>query len=248
MYCDLFSFLFFCRIFLFYIKPFFFCCFSGFGSLSFLERDIPQLGISVPAPTLRRFWRMIAHFQGKIWNSAEFARALNTKENTAKHYLDILTGSFMLRQLPPWFENISKRLVKSSKLYVKDTGILHTLLGLKSLDDVLSFPSFGFSWEGFAIEQVIHLCNAEKEAYFYKTHAGAELDLLIVKGNRRFGFEFKFEDAPRSSKSMHHVLEDLQLEKLWIIYPGSQKYPITATIEALPLQDLEEEMSKYRIN
>lgn len=116
---------------------------------SFLERDIPQLGLGIPEPALRRFWRMIAHFQGKLWNAAELARALNTKENTARHYLDILTGSFMIRQLPPWFENVGKRLIKSPKLYLADTGILHTLLGLKSLDAILAYPNFGFSWEGF---------------------------------------------------------------------------------------------------
>lgn len=206
---------------------------------SFLERDIPQLGIRIPEATLRRFWRMISHFHGKLWNAAEFAYALNTKENTARHYLDILTGTFMLYQLPPWFENVGKRLVKSPKIYLSDTGILHTLLGLRSLDDILAYPSFGFSWEGFAIDQIIRIYNVRKDAYFYKTQAGAELDLLIVRGNRRYGFEFKFEDAPSTTKSMHTVIADLQLEKIWVVYPGKKSYPLAEKIELISIDDID---------
>lgn len=209
---------------------------------SFLERDIPQLGIHIPQATLRRFWRMVAHFHGRLWNAADFARALNAKEDTARHYLDILTGAFMLRQLQPWFENVGKRLVKSPKIYLSDTGILHTLLGLKSLEDVLSYPNFGFSWEGFAIDQVIRICNVQKEAYFYQTQSGAELDLLIVKGNKRYGFEFKFADAPSATKSMHTVIEDLNLEKLWVVYPGKKRYPLFDKIELISLEFITPEL------
>ncbi len=209
---------------------------------AFLERDIPQLGIRIPEATLRRFWRMVAHFHGKLWNAAEFAKALNTKENTARHYLDILTGSFMLRQLPPWFENLGKRLVKSPKIYLSDTGILHTLLGLRSFEDVLAYPNFGFSWEGFAIDQIIRIFEAQKDAYFYKTHSGAELDLLIVKGNQRYGFEFKFEDAPSTTKSMHSVMADLQLEKLYVVYPGKKHYPLSDKIELISIEHINKDI------
>lgn len=201
---------------------------------SFLERDIPQLGIRVPALTLRRFWTMLAHYHGQVWKSAELARSLGAKEDTARKYLDILSGTFLLRRLPPWFENVGKRLVKAPKVYVRDSGLLHALLGLKDKMQVQGHPKLGFSWEGFALEQVIRLTAADRDAYFYKTHGGAELDLLLMRDGKRFGFEFKYEDAPRSTKPMHIVLEDLRLEKLWIIYPGKTAYPLTERMEVVP--------------
>jgi len=202
---------------------------------SFLERDIPQLGIGIPAATLRRFWVMLAHYHGQVWNAADFAKSLGTKEDTARRYLDILSGAFVVRQLPPWFENVGKRLVKSPKVYIRDSGLLHLLLGLRSKLHVQSHPKLGFSWEGFALEQVVRLTRGEREAYFYGTHGGAELDLLLLKNGQRFGFEFKYEDAPRATKSMHIVLEDLNLTRLWVVYPGETSYPLGDKMEVLPL-------------
>jgi len=205
---------------------------------SFLERDLPQLGVTAGEPRLRRFWRMLAHFQGKLWNAADFGRALTIKPEKARYYLDILTGAFVVRQLPPWFENVGKQLVKSPKIYFRDTGLLHALLGFKNRDDVLSYPYFGFSWEGFVVEQVVQLFRAERNAFFYKAYSGAELDLLIVRGNDRIGFEFKCTDSPSTTKSMHVVIEDLGLKKLQILYPGTQRYHLTEKIEVCPIAEL----------
>jgi predicted AAA+ superfamily ATPase len=204
---------------------------------TFLERDIPQLGISIPSETLRRFWTMVAHYHGQVWNAAEFARSLGTAENTARRYLDILSGAYMLRILPPWFENMSKRQVKAPKIYIRDTGILQTLLQLRTLADLQGHPKVGASWEGFALEQVIAAFET-RDAYFWSTHAGAELDLLVITEGRRFGFEFKYADAPGRSRSMLVALNDLKLESLWIIYPGDQEYPVDDKITALPLGEI----------
>ena len=211
---------------------------------SFLERDIPQLGIRIPAQTLRRFWIMVAHYHGQVWNAAELARGLGTKEDTARRYLDILSGAFLVRQLPPWFENVGKRLVKAPKVYVSDSGILHALLGLKDKMQILSHPKLGFSWEGFVLEQIIRLAGAERDAYFYKTHGGAELDLLLIRNGKRFGFEVKYEDAPRLSKSMHIVAADLKIEKLWVVYPGETAFPLAERVEALPLSQCMDALRK----
>lgn len=208
---------------------------------SFLERDIPQLGIRIPAVTLRRFWTMLAHWHGQLWNAAELARAMDAPQASAKRYLDILCGAFMIRQLPPWYENTGKRLVKAPKIYFRDTGLLHALLGLRNLEQVTAHPRLGFSWEGFALEEIICRLHAEHEVYFYKTHAGAELDLLINRHGKKIGFEFKFQDAPRTSKSMRTVLHDLALDRLYIIYPGTTGYLLDERIEVLPLGMLDEE-------
>lgn len=202
---------------------------------SFLERDIPQLGIHIPASALRRFWTMLAHYHGQIWNAAELGRAMGVKEDTARRYCDILCGAFMVRQLPPWFENIGKRLVKAPKVYLRDSGLLHTLLGLKGRLQVLSHPKLGFSWEGFALEHVVRLARADREAYYYRTHAGAELDLLLFRHGKRYGFEFKYEDAPKMTKSMRVALDDLKLERLWVVHPGERSYPLSDKAEVLPL-------------
>ena len=204
---------------------------------TFLERDIPQLGITIPAETLRRFWTMIAHYHGQIWNAAEFARSLGTSEVTVRRYLDILVGAYMVRLLPPWFENIGKRQVKSPRVYIRDTGILHGLLGLETLAEVQSHPRLGASWEGFAIEQIIGLLGT-RDAYFWATHSGAELDLLVHLRGRRYGFEIKYADAPGASRSMHVALHDLGLDHLWIIYPGKQEYALDARITVLPMEAL----------
>lgn len=204
---------------------------------TFLERDIPQLGITVPAETLRRFWTMVAHFHGQQWNAAEFARSLGSSEATARRYLDILAGAYMVRILPPWFENISKRQVKSPKIYIRDSGMLHGLLHLTTLADVQGHPKLGASWEGFAIEQVVTLLQAQ-EAYFWATHAGAELDLLVHLRGKRYGFEIKFADAPGVTRSMRIALNDIALDHLWVIYPGRQAYPLDPQITVLPLADV----------
>ncbi len=203
-----------------------------------LERDLPALGIRVAAATLRRFWMMSAHLQGQTWNAARLARSMKTQEGTAQRYLDILTGSFMLRQLQPWFENLGKRLVKAPKVYFRDTGLLHALLRLRTERELQTHPGLGFSWEGFAIEEVIRRLDADRDAYFYRTHGGAELDLLIVRGGRRYGFEMKYLDSPTTTKSMHVALEDLRLERLWVIYPGSRAFSLSKKIVALPLADI----------
>jgi predicted AAA+ superfamily ATPase len=201
---------------------------------TFLERDIPQLGITIPAETLRRFWTMVAHYHGQVWNAAELARSLGTSENTARRYLDILAGAYMVRVLPPWFENLRKRQVKAPKIYIRDSGILHALLQLPSLAELQGHPKLGSSWEGFALEYVIGAINT-RDAYFWATHAGAELDLLAMVKGKRYGFEFKYADAPGRSRSMHVAIEDLGLAHLWVIYPGHQEYALDDKISVIPI-------------
>ena len=201
---------------------------------TFLERDIPQLGITVPAETLRRFWTMLAHYHAQVWNAAEFARALGSSEGTARRYLDILTGAFMVRALPPWFANVRKRQVRSPRIYVRDTGLLHALLTLESADEVAGHPKVGASFEGFAVEQVAGAFEAAG-AYFWATHGGAELDLLVMQGGRRYGFECKLSDAPGTTRSMRVALADLELEHLWVVYPGHEAYPLDDRISVLPI-------------
>jgi predicted AAA+ superfamily ATPase len=204
---------------------------------TFLERDIPQLGITIAAETLRRFWTMVAHYHGQVWNAAEFARSLGTAENTARRYLDILSGAYMIRVLSPWFQNLKKRQVKSPKIYIRDSGVFHSLLQVSSLADLQGHPKIGASWEGFALEHVIHVFRT-RDAYFWATHAGAELDLMVMIAGKRFGFEFKYADAPGRERSMHIAIEDLGLEHLWVIYPGDQKYALDDKITALPLEEV----------
>jgi len=201
---------------------------------TFLERDIPQLGISIPAETLRRFWTMVSHYHGQIWNAAEFARALSTSEKTARRYLDILSGAYMVRVLPPWFENIRKRQVKSPKVFIRDSGVLHALLQLQTMANLQGHPKIGASWEGFALELVINALKT-RDAYFWATHAGAELDLMVRAAGARYGFEFKYADAPGRRKSMHTAIGDLNLKHLWVVYPGAQEYPLDEKITAVPL-------------
>jgi predicted AAA+ superfamily ATPase len=199
-----------------------------------LERDIPQLGITIPAETLRRFWTMVAHSHGQVWNAAQFARSLGTSENTVRRYLDILAGAYLVRILPPWFENIGKRQVKSPKVYIRDSGLLHGLLQVGAWEQLSGHPKLGPSWEGFALEQVIGAAQS-RDAYFWATHGGAELDLLLMVGGKRLGFEFKYADAPRRTRSMHVAVQDLQLDQLWVVYPGRQEYPLDELITAVPL-------------
>ena len=204
---------------------------------TFLERDIPQLGITIPAETLRRFWTMVAHYHGQVWNGAEFARSLGTAENTARRYLDILAGAYMVRILPPWFENISKRQVKAPKIYIRDSGILHSLIQLRTLTDLRGHPKFAASWEGFALEQVLGMLGS-RDAYFWATHAGAELDLLVIMHGKRHGFDFKYADAPGRTRSMLVAIQDLQLDRLWVVYPGDQEYTLDDKIAVIPANSL----------
>jgi predicted AAA+ superfamily ATPase len=202
-----------------------------------LERDIPQLGITIPAETLRRFWTMISHYHGQVWNAAHFARSLGTSEKTARRYLDILSGAYMVRILPPWYENIRKRQVKAPKIYIRDSGILHTLLQINTIADLQGHPKLGSSWEGFCLEQLTGYMGT-RDIYFWATHAGAELDLLANVAGKRYGFEFKYADAPGSKRSMHIAIEDLGLERLLVIYPGRHEYDIDENIAVIPVDNI----------
>jgi predicted AAA+ superfamily ATPase len=205
---------------------------------TFLTRDIPQLGISVPAEQLRRFWMMIAHYHGQLWNSSEIAASLGVTHKTAQRYLDILSGAFMVRVLPPWSENMGKRLRKAPKIYFRDSGLFHSLQGIRSPGELHAHPKLGASWEGFAVEQVLRALGAAPgEVYHWGTHAGAELDLLWVRGGQRWGFEVKYADAPRTTKSMRSAMESLRLERLFVIYPGAMEYELDEGISVLPLAE-----------
>jgi len=206
---------------------------------TFLERDIPQLGITIPSAAMRRFWTMLAHYSGQIWNASELGRSMGLSDKTVRCYIDILAGTFMIRQLQPWHENISKRQVKAPKIYFRDSGMLHSLLDVSDFDILLGNPKAGASWEGFALEQVLHALQP-KQPFFWATHGGAELDLFFFHRGKRYGVEFKFNEAPAVTKSMHAALQDLQLDHLWIIYPGLDRYPVHAKITVLPLQNIAE--------
>jgi predicted AAA+ superfamily ATPase len=202
-----------------------------------LERDIPSFGIGTPAPTLLRFWTMLAHYHGQVWNAADPARSMGIGETSVRRYLDLLEGVYMVRQLRPWHENLKKRQVKSPKVYIRDSGLLHQLLGIRTLPELLSHPKCGASWEGFVIEEIISMVQPDK-VYFWATHAGAELDILLFKDGRRFGVEIKRADAPRLTPSMRAALEDLRLDRLLVVYPGDQRYPLAERVEVVPLQVL----------
>ena len=204
---------------------------------TFLERDIPQLGIQIPATAMRRFWTMLAHYHGQTWNASELGRAMGLSDKTVRGYLDILTGAFMVRQLQPWYENTSKRQVRAPKIYLRDSGLLHSLLNTQDLNGLLGHPKVGASWEGYAIEQVLQMIHPS-EAYFWGTHNGAELDLLFFYRGKRFGIEVKFSEAPEITRSMQTALHDLDLSYLWVVYPGTQTYQVDKRISVLPLQKI----------
>lgn len=204
---------------------------------TFLERDLPRWGIQIPAGNLLRFWTMIAHYHGQVWNAAEPARSLGISEPTVRRYLDILQDVFMIRILQPWHANLKKRQVKAPKIYFRDSGLLHYLLGIHTPHDLQTHPKSGASWEGYAIEEVIKSVVPD-EHYFWATHNGAEIDLLLLKNGRRVGVECKLADAPRLTPSMRIAFEDLQLNHLVIIYPGEQAYSLAENITVLPLSHL----------
>ncbi len=214
---------------------------------SFLERDLPQLGIRTPAETLHRFWSMIAHYHAQNWNGAELARAFGVSQSSVRRYLDLLTDSLVLRQLQPWHENLSKRQVRSPKVYIDDCGLLHSLLGIETRHDLLRHPKVGASWEGFLIGQLLeHLRARRQESYFWGTHGGAELDLLIIHGGRRLGFEIKRTAAPRITPSMRSALADLKLDRLDVIHAGKETFPMAEKIRAVAAEQLLEEIEPLR--
>ncbi len=202
-----------------------------------LERDLPQWGVRVPATTLRRFWVMVAHCHGQTWNSAELARSLGVSEVMCRRYLDLLTDALMIRQLQPWHANLKKRQVKSPKVYVRDSGLLHQLLGIEGEKALMEHPKLGASWEGFAIEQVLAL-EPHDEAYFWATYQGAEIDLVLRRGDRLLGVECKRKDAPRLSPSIRIALEDLGLERVAVVVPGTRRYSLGGEVEVVPLETL----------
>lgn len=206
---------------------------------TFLERDLPQLGINIRSAALRRFWSMLAHYHAQTWNSSEFARAFGVADTTVRNYLDVLSAALVVFQLPPWHENIGKRQVKSPKVYIADSGILHALLNIPRLRDLEGHPKVGASWEGFVIGQVIRQLGAKPEqCYFWATHAGSEIDLLVVSGGRRLGFEIKRSSSPRLTPSMRNAKKDLDLENLDVIYPGDTTFPMAPGIRAVAFSKL----------
>ncbi len=199
---------------------------------TFLERDISNYGFNIPPVTLRRFWMMLAHYHGQIWNGAEFARAMGVSEPTVKRYLDILTGTYMIRQLQPWHENIKKRQVKAPKVYIRDSGILHALLGIEG-DGIYTHIKSGASWEGFIIEQLLSKFQS-RDAYYWRTHTGTELDLMVLKDGKKLGFEVKLSESPKITRSMLSACDDLKLDHLFLIYKGQRILSLDEKIDALP--------------
>ena len=206
---------------------------------TFLERDLPQLGITIRSTTLRRFWTMLANYHGQIWNASEFARSFGVADTTVRNYLDLMTSALVIRQLSPWHENISKRQVKAPKIYIADSGLLHTLLGLRTLKELEGHPKVGASWEGFVLEQVIHRLAARvDECFFWATHGGAELDLLVVRGQRRMGFEIKRTTSPQITSSMRYALSDLHLQSMDVIHAGETTFLMDKKIRAVAFRRL----------
>ena len=202
-----------------------------------LERDFPQWGVRVAATALQRFWTMVAHYHGQVWNAAEPARALGVSESTVRRYLDLLTDALMIRQLQPYHANLRKRQVKSPKIYVRDSGLLHQLLGIDSMNNLFSHPKIGASWEGFVIEQLLKT-DPHDEVFFWATHQGAEIDLVFRRGDALYGVECKRMDTPRLTPSIRIALDDLNLKHVFVIYPGTQRFPLASQVEAVPLQTL----------
>jgi len=208
---------------------------------TFLERDIPQLGITIPAETLYRFWTMLAHYHGQIWNGAELARSFGVAATTVRRYLDVLTSALMLRQVSPWFENLGKRQVRAPKVYVADCGILHALLGLRTVNDLQGHPKVGASWEGFLISQLITRFELQRnETFFWATHAGAKLDLLVHRRGKRIGFEVKRTTAPQLTRSMRIAIEDLRLDRLYVLHAGTTSFPLAGNVQAIDPSSLDQ--------
>lgn len=208
---------------------------------TFLERDIPQFGIQVPAATLRRFWVMLSHYHGNLINFSELGRSLQVADTTIRHYVDILESTLMIRVLRPWFMNTSKRLVKSPKIYLNDAGLYHRLQSIDSPGQLQSHPKLGASWEGFALTQLIGLSGMREDAFhFWATQAGAEVDLFWQRNGKNFAAEFKYGDAPRRTRSMSIALNDLDIAHMWVVYPGKESYPLDERISVLPVSAIQE--------
>ncbi|WP_423129799.1 ATP-binding protein [Gaoshiqia sp. Z1-71] len=205
---------------------------------TFLERDINLLGFNIPPVTLRRFWVMLAHYHGQIWKGSEFARSMGVSEPTVKKYLDILSGTYLIRQVQPWYENLQKRQVKSPKIYIRDSGLLHTLLSLPH-NQVVNHVKVGASWEGFIIEQILQKMGT-RDYYYWRTHTGVELDLLIFKNGKRYGFEIKYSEKPQITRSMRQAMSDLKLDLLYLVYQGKHALEIEGNIRLLPAAKIEE--------
>jgi hypothetical protein len=206
---------------------------------TFLERDLPQLGMNINATTMRRFWTMLGHYHGQTWNASEFARSFGVADTTVRGYLDRLTAALVVQQLHPWHENISKRQVRAPKVYVADSGLLHVLLNVRSQSDIEGHPKVGASWEGFVIEQIRRHLKAERdEVFFWATHAGAELDMLVIRGRTRLGFEVKRTTSPRVTPSMKHAVHDLKLRRLDVVHAGDTTFPLAQRIRAVSLSRL----------
>ena len=201
---------------------------------TFLERDLPQLGIRIHSTTLHRFWAMLAHYHGQVWNASEFGRSFGVADTTVRHYLDTLTSAMVVRQLPPWHEHLAKRQVKAPKIYLADSGLLHTLCNVRTPLELERHPKVGASWEGFILQEAIQLLGARRdECFFWATHGGAELDLLIVRGSRRLGVEIKRTSAPQLTRSMRHALADLKLQRLDVIHAGDATFPLAERVRAV---------------
>lgn len=206
---------------------------------TFLERDIPQLGISIPASTLRRFWTMICHYHGQILNHSELARSFGISDMTVRRYLEILEGTFMIRMLQPWHVNLGKRLVKRPKLYIRDTGLLHTLLAIRTPGDLATYHKLGSSWEGFALETAARaIGKRNEELAFWATHSGAEVDLFWQEQGNNWAVEVKYSDAPRLTLSMTSAIKDLELSHLWVVYPGDRTYLLAPKVTALSIDKI----------
>lgn len=205
---------------------------------TFMERDLPQLGITISSHAMWRFWTMLAHTHGQVWNASKIATSMSVSDKTMRSYLDILTDTYMVRQLQPWFENIKKREVKSPKIYLRDSGILHHLLSIREQEQLFSHPILGFSWEGFAIETIASL-NIFDELFFWSSYSGSELDLLAFYNAKKIGFEFKVTASPKITKSMYSVLELLKIDHLFIVCLTDESYPLTDKITVLPLHEIQ---------
>jgi predicted AAA+ superfamily ATPase len=207
---------------------------------TFLERDIPNLGFRIPPHTLRRFWMMLSHYHGQVFNASEMGRSLGTADTTVKRYLDLLSGTLLIRQIQPWFYNTKKRLIKRPKIYFRDSGLLHSLMSVNTEHDLLNHPRLGASWEGFALEQIIvQLRLREEEVFFWGTHTGAELDFVFRQKGRLWGVEVKYHEAPTISRSMRSALVELDLAHLWIVYPGDATYHLDENVTAVGLTDIQ---------
>jgi predicted AAA+ superfamily ATPase len=214
---------------------------------TFVERDLPQLGVRIPGGTMGRFWAMLAHYHGQVLNASEIGRSLGASHTTIRSYLDLLTNTFMVRQLRPWLQNVGKRIVKSPKLYISDSGILHQLLGLATPVDLERHPKLGASWEGFMLGQVIRRLRAwDEECFFWATQAGAELDLLVVHGRRRLGFEFKRTDSPRVTASIRSAIETLDLSSLTVVHAGPESFPLRRDVRAVAAARLLDDLKPLR--